>query len=79
MPGFQNPMVKQASAGLEWAWMPNTSVAVNYLHVRGNDLPRARDVNVGARVPTVLTVPDDGLSLPSLIGSIPDRSPASTV
>jgi outer membrane receptor protein involved in Fe transport len=47
-PGFQNPRVQQASAGVEYQLMANTSISVNYLFVRGDQLPRSTDINIGA-------------------------------
>ncbi len=45
---FQNPLLQQASAGVEYEFAPNTSIAVNYLFVKGTDLPRSIDINIGA-------------------------------
>ena len=50
-PDYQNARTQQASTGLEWEWMPNTSIAVNYLFVKGDDLPRSTDINIGAGEP----------------------------
>ena len=56
---FQNPRVQQASAGFEWEWMPNTAFSVNYLVIRGDELPRATDRNVGSQTPATFTVVDE--------------------
>ncbi len=45
-PDFENPEVQQASLGVEQQIGSNYSVGLNYQNVRGNDLPRSRDVNV---------------------------------
>lgn len=42
---YENPRVQQASTGFEWEWMPNTALSVNYLMVRGDQLPRAAEFN----------------------------------
>src|SRR5262249_52583968 len=55
-PGFQNPRVQQASAGVEYQLMANTSVSVNYLFVRGDQLPRSTDINIGASSDVAYTV-----------------------
>lgn len=57
-PDYQNPRVQQASAGFEWEWMPHTSVAVNYLFVKGDQLSRSTDINIGAASPLALTLAD---------------------
>lgn len=63
-PRFENPKVQQASVGVEQALTNDIAVAVNYLHVRGTDLPRSTDVNIGPA--TVITAPiqGDGTSAP---------------
>src|SRR5262249_3113124 len=40
--------VQQASAGVEYQLAANTSLSVNYLFVRGDQLPRSTDINIGA-------------------------------
>jgi hypothetical protein len=57
-PDYQNARVQQASGGFEWEWMPNTSVSVNYLFVKGDNLPRSTDINIGASSPVTLTLLD---------------------
>jgi hypothetical protein len=44
--GFEAPRVQQASAGLEWEWMPRTSLTLTFLHATGDHLPRALERNV---------------------------------
>jgi hypothetical protein len=56
--GYENARVQQASAGFEWEWMPHTSLAVNYLSVRGDDLPRSTDLNIGPASPVTYTLAD---------------------
>ena len=55
-PDYQNARTQQASTGIEWEWMPNTSLAVNYLFVKGDHLPRSTDINIGAASPVTFTV-----------------------
>ena len=57
-PDYQNARVQQASTGFEWEWMPNTSLSVNYLFVKGDDLPRSTDINIGAATPITYTLAD---------------------
>jgi len=54
-PQFKNPMVQQASAGVEQVLTNDMAVAVNYLFVKGNDLPRSADINIGT--PSTVSVP----------------------
>jgi hypothetical protein len=61
---YQNAQVQQASAGFEYEVMPQTSVAINFLHVSGEQLPRSTDINVGASTPTTYTVSTTGQQLP---------------
>jgi hypothetical protein len=63
-PHFQNPRVQQASVGVEQVLTNDIAVAVNYLYVKGEDLPRSTDVNIGA--PSTISVPiqGDGTSAP---------------
>jgi outer membrane receptor protein involved in Fe transport len=59
-PAFQNPMVHQASLGLERAIGNEVSVAVSYMFVAGRDLALSRDFNVGAAVPTSVPIQGGG-------------------
>jgi len=61
-PRFQNPKVQQASFGVEQALTNDLAVAVNYLYVKGQDLPRSTDVNIGAAVQTTAVIQGDGTS-----------------
>jgi outer membrane receptor protein involved in Fe transport len=61
---YQNARVHQASVGFEYLLQPGTTLVVNYLYVRGADLPRSTDINVGDYVtPTVFTVAGTGQQL----------------
>jgi outer membrane receptor protein involved in Fe transport len=57
---YQNPMVHQASAGVEYALGADLSVAASYLFVAGRDLQRSRDFNVGTPVPVSVPVQGGG-------------------
>jgi outer membrane receptor protein involved in Fe transport len=46
-PNFQNPKVQQASFGLEHALSNDIGISVGYLYVKGEDLPRSADINIG--------------------------------
>ncbi len=59
-PQFHNPMVQQASAGVEQVLTNDMAVAVNYLFVKGNDLPRSTDVNVGTPSTVAIPIVGDG-------------------
>jgi hypothetical protein len=52
--GSWNPSSRQASVGAERQLTPNLTASLNYLFVRGHDLPRT--VNVNLSPPTTLTV-----------------------
>ena len=68
-PNFKNPMVHQASAGVEQALTNDLAVAVNYLYVRGKDLPRSTDVNLGTAGTLVLPIQGDGSATVKRYGS----------
>jgi len=57
---FENPMVHQASAGVEHALTSDIAVAASYLFVAGRDLPRSNDFNVGTPVPTEVPIQGGG-------------------
>jgi len=59
-PRFQNPSVQQASAGVEQVLTNDMAVAVNYLFVKGNDLPRSTDANIGTPANVVVPIVGDG-------------------
>jgi outer membrane receptor protein involved in Fe transport len=54
-PDFQNPKVQQASIGIDRAITNDIGVAVSYLYVKGDDLPRSTDINLGT--PSIVEVP----------------------
>jgi outer membrane receptor protein involved in Fe transport len=54
-PEFQNPRVQQASVGIDRAITNDIGVAVSYLYVKGDDLPRSTDINLGT--PSIVEVP----------------------
>jgi Carboxypeptidase regulatory-like domain/TonB dependent receptor len=54
------PLVFQGSLGLEYEVARNTTVAVNYLNVRGEHLTRTRDVNLFPPVPVSVNLPGLG-------------------
>jgi hypothetical protein len=60
---YQSPRVEQASVGYEYQVMANTAIVVNYLHVRGHQLPRSTDLNVGALGSATFTVAGTGQPL----------------
>ena len=47
---YENPMVHQASLGFEHALTNSIALGVSYLYVRGDDLSRSADINVGTPV-----------------------------
>jgi hypothetical protein len=68
-PEFQNPMVQQASAGVEQVLTNDMAIAVNYLFVKGNDLPRSTDINIGTPSSVVVPIKDDGSATVKRYGS----------
>ncbi|MGH9364080.1 MAG: TonB-dependent receptor [Thermoanaerobaculia bacterium] len=61
-PNFKNPKVQQANVGFEQLLTNDLAVAVNYLHVKGDNLPRTTDVNIGPAVATTVPIQGDGTS-----------------
>ena len=61
---YQNPRVQQASVGMDWEVMTGTSLAVTYMHVAGDQLPRSTDLNFGPSSPAVYTVAGTGEQRP---------------
>ena len=61
---YHNARVQQASAGFECEVAANTSVAANYLFVKGDDLPRSTDINIGPARAVTFTVAGTGEQLP---------------
>lgn len=55
---YENPMTHQASLGYEHALNDDLALAVSYLFVQGNDLPRSTDINFGAS--TIEQIPVQG-------------------
>ena len=47
-PAFENPLVHQASIGIEHAVSNDYSVGLSYLYVNGTKLQRSTDINVGS-------------------------------
>ena len=56
---YKQPLVHQASLGVEQGLTNEMSVAVSYLYVKGTHLQRSIDINVGASTMTTFTT-DDG-------------------
>jgi hypothetical protein len=61
---YENARVQQASTGVDYALTRNTSLAVSYLFVHGDQLPRSTDINIGAASPATFTVAGTGEQLP---------------
>ncbi|MEO8431752.1 MAG: carboxypeptidase regulatory-like domain-containing protein [Acidobacteriota bacterium] len=59
-PRFRNPKTQQASVGIERVLTDDLAVALNYLYVKGTDLPRSTDANIGAAVDTTVPIQGDG-------------------
>ena len=55
-PNFENPLVHQASLGIEHAVSNDYSVGLSYLYVKGTKLQRSTDINVGS--PSVVNFTD---------------------
>ncbi|HEY3349910.1 MAG TPA: carboxypeptidase regulatory-like domain-containing protein [Thermoanaerobaculia bacterium] len=54
-PSFENPLVHQASLGIEHALTPDVAVALSYLYAKGTHLQRSTDINVGSPGTTTYT------------------------
>jgi hypothetical protein len=63
-PNFKSPKVQQANIGVEQVLTRDLAVALNYLHVRGDDLPRSTDINIAQSVMTTVPIQGDGTSAP---------------
>ena len=55
-PNFQNPLVHQASLGIEHALSNDYSLGLSYLYVKGTNLQRSADINVGS--PSIVNYTD---------------------
>src|ERR1051325_7190642 len=66
-PDFQNPKVEQASLGAEHGLTNDILVGVTYQWVKGTDLPRSIDINVGG--PTTQSAPVFSAASGQQIGS----------
>jgi outer membrane receptor protein involved in Fe transport len=72
---YQQPYTQQGSLGFEYGLTNDISVGASYLYVKGTNLTRTRDLNLGAPVPTTIRIqggPDDGKSVTFL------RNPGAT-
>jgi outer membrane receptor protein involved in Fe transport len=63
-PDYENARVQQASTGVDYALTRNTSLAVSYLFVHGDQLPRSTDINIGPASPATFIVAGTGEQLP---------------
>jgi outer membrane receptor protein involved in Fe transport len=59
-PDFQNPKVQQSSLGVEQQLGGDFSVGATYQFVKGDDLPRSRDVNVSTPTTVTATIAGGG-------------------
>lgn len=59
-PNFQNPKVQQGSLGVEHQLGSDYSAGVTYQWVKGNDLPRTRDINVSTPTTVDATIAGGG-------------------
>ncbi|MFI5198421.1 MAG: TonB-dependent receptor domain-containing protein, partial [Thermoanaerobaculia bacterium] len=55
-PNFKNPLVHQASLGIEHALSNDFSLGFSYLYVKATDLQRSADINVGS--PSIVNYTD---------------------
>ncbi len=58
--GYENPEIQQASAGVEWAASDDLALGASYLWVRGKNLQRSTDLNVGTPVDTAIPIQGGG-------------------
>ena len=59
-PDFQDPRVDQSSLGIEHALMNDFTVGVTYQYVRGKDLPRSADINIGEATTQTVNIAGGG-------------------
>jgi Carboxypeptidase regulatory-like domain/TonB dependent receptor len=59
-PNFKNPKVTQSSLGVEQQLGSDYSVGVVYQYVKGDDLPRSRDINVSTPTTVTATIAGGG-------------------
>src|SRR4029079_12745110 len=57
---FEQPEVDQASVGGEYALSNDWAIGASYLYVRGKNLQRSTDVNLGAPVATTIPIQGGG-------------------
>ncbi|HUJ15145.1 MAG TPA: TonB-dependent receptor [Thermoanaerobaculia bacterium] len=57
---FQNPRVQQANLGVEQQLGNDYAVGLTYQFVKGDDLPRSRDINEATPVPTTVSLSTGG-------------------
>ncbi len=60
---YQQPYTQQGSFGFEYGLTKDTAVGASYLYVKGTNLTRTRDLNLGTPVQTTIRIqggPDDG-------------------
>jgi hypothetical protein len=62
-PRYRQPHTQQASVGAEFQVQRDLGLAVTYLLVKGSDLQRARDMNLGATTPTPIDIAGTGEAL----------------
>ena len=60
---FDQPQIQHGSVGLEWEWMPRTSLTVAFQYANGRSLPQAVERNVGDAVLASFTDAGSGDSL----------------
>lgn len=60
---FQQPYTQQGNLGMDFALRNDLGLNVSYLLVKGNDLSRTRDINLGAPIPTTIRVAGGGPTL----------------
>ncbi len=59
-PNFENPKVQQANLGFEQQLGNDYSVGIGYQYVKGDDLPRSRDINEGTPTTVNATIAGGG-------------------
>ena len=59
-PEFENPRVQQSSLGVERQLGSDYSIGVTYQYVKGDDLPRSRDINVSTPTTIDATIAGGG-------------------
>jgi outer membrane receptor protein involved in Fe transport len=69
-PDFQNPRVDQSSLGVEHALSSDFTIGATYQYVKGSDLPRSADINIGAATTQTVNIAGGGTAVVKQYSSV---------